>query len=209
MAIVDGSGTASGSTTLGEYNPEFSPEFNLPEAFMILAGRGTAAGVASGSGSSLMLLSGTGTVRTTTFLHGFPVVECVPLPVNAIVSPTKTFSYMQPLERGDLPIFISLPVGPVSPYRISYTLFEIRPDNSLRQAGASGRAPVPGVVGEYYATGRAGDLGQPGRWMIRWEFQHTPSSPVQVKEMCFRVEDAVLAKSPSDVTVRVQKYGWN
>lgn len=156
-----------------------------------------------------MILSGTGEVYTATNLYGIPIVDCVPLPVNAIVSSHKTFAFMQFLERGDLPIYISLSSGPVSPYQITFTLFEVRSDHSLRQAGASGRVPAQGVVGEYYVTGRAGDLGQPGRWLIRWEYQHTETSPVQVKEMCFYVQDAVLADSPLDVIIRAQKYGWN
>lgn len=142
-------------------------------------------------------------------LVGYPVVDRVLPAINSIVGPTKCFRYLDHFQRGDLPIFISTCAGPVTPVRVSFTLFQLRPDGSRIQAGPACRKPVSGVVGEFYATGRAGESGQPGQWIIRWEFQQTFQSAIQVKEMCFQVLDAVAARDPRDVTQRCRKFGWN
>jgi hypothetical protein len=120
---------------------------------------------------------------------------------------TTAFTYLQPLSRGDLALYLSDEAGPVAPTSVSYTLFFVRPDFSLLEVGASRRVPVSGAVGEYYVTGRAGELGQPGRWLVRWEYQLSPHAPAQVKDKCFYVQDAV--QSPLDTTVRSVKYGWD
>lgn len=104
-------------------------------------------------------------------------------------------------------IYLSTSDGPVDPVGISYTLFQVRSDQSLVQVGSS-HTPTHGGVGEYYVTGRAGELGQPGNWLIRWEYQYTAMSLPETKEDTFVVQDAVLAKLP-DSSVRIQKYGWN
>lgn len=142
-------------------------------------------------------------------LTGNPVVDRVLPAINAIVGPSKCFRYLQHLQRGDLPIYISNHAGPVSPVRVAFTVFQVRPDGSRKQVGPSCRQPVQGVVGEFYATGRAGESGQPGEWIIRWEYQRTFQSAIQVKEMCFSVLDAVAARDPRDMTPRCRKYGWN
>lgn len=188
-------GSAQGTTTLtGECNP---------------LGAGLAQGTATVTGAGGVLVFAAGQALGASFVQGQAEVYRIFPAVNAIVSPPKTFRYMQPFQRGDLPIFIATYQGPVSPYRVTYTLFFIRPDSSTVQVGPSGRVPAQGVDGEYYATGRAGEGSQPGRWLIRWEFQQFFHSPVQVKEMCFLVQDAVLSQDPLDTTVRVMKYGWN
>lgn len=160
-------------------------------------------------GTSKMVFSAPLPMVGKTVLTGVAVVDKVPLPVNAIVAPPKSFRYLQLLQRGDLPIYISNHAGPVSPVRVVYTMYQVRPDGTKFQVGPKHRTPAKGVVGEYYATGRAGESGQPGNWLIRWEFQRTFQSAIQIKEMCFRVLDAVLANDPMDVTPRVVKYGWN
>lgn len=160
-------------------------------------------------GTSGMVFSAPLPIYGKSTMVGEPVVDRVPLPVNAIVAPPKCFRYMANFQRGDLPIFICDRAGPVSPVRVYYTLFQRRPNGTVFQVGPSRRTPAQGVVGEYYATGRAGESGQPGQWMIRWEFQRNFQSVTQIKEMDFQVLDAVLANNPRDVTPRVKKYGWN
>jgi hypothetical protein len=115
---------------------------------------------------------------------------------------------MEFFQRGDLAIYIRDAAGPVSPVRVVYTLYQKRPNGTRFQVGPS-RLPVKGDVGEYYATGRAGELGQPGDWVIVWEYQESPQFKAQTKEMTFRVLDAVMANDPMDATVRCRKYGWN
>jgi hypothetical protein len=129
--------------------------------------------------------------------------------VRAVVAPPKTFRYLQVLQRGDLPIYICSRNGPVSPYAVSYTLYQQRPDGTKFQVGPAGRTPAEGEVGEYYVTGRAGESGQPGCWTVVWTWQRSFDGATETKNMEFRVEDAVLAADPRDVTVRVRKYGWN
>lgn len=184
---------------------------------------GTTGGVATVTGSGLRIVVAQGRIAGTSLmvfsyplpifgqgtLTGMPVVDHVPPPISAIVGPPKCFRYLQHFQRGDLPIYISNHAGPVSPVRVVYTLFQVRPDGSRRQVGPAHRKPVQGVVGEFYATGRAGESGQPGVWVIVWEFQRTFQSAIQCKEMCFQVLDAVLATDPRDVTPRCRKYGWN
>lgn len=129
--------------------------------------------------------------------------------IRAVVAPPKTFRYMQVLQRGDLPVYLCDKRGPVSPHGVSFTLYQRRPDGSQFQVGPMARAPAEGEVGEYYVTGRAGESGQPGCWLVRWEWQRSFDGATQTKDMEFRVEDAVLAADPRDTTVRYRKYGWN
>lgn len=121
----------------------------------------------------------------------------------------KTFRFLQVFQRGDLPIYIYDENGPVVPERINYTLYFVYPTGALRLVGPAQRTPVSGELGEFYATGRAGESSQPGCWLIRWEFQRTLLDAVQTKEMNFRVFDAVLAADPHDTLTRCRKYGWN
>lgn len=124
-------------------------------------------------------------------------------------SQLKVFSFLQPLQRGDLSVFIWDHAGPVEPERITYSLFFCRPDGSSKRVGPEGRIPVTDVQGEYHAVGCAGELDQAGCWAIRWDFQRTSQSSIQTVSQCFRVLDAVLAADPRDTTVRVLKRGWS
>lgn len=128
---------------------------------------------------------------------------------SALCPEPKTFRYLHNFQRGDLPIYVFDSAGPVVPARVVFTLFFVRPDGSLKRVGPEFRTPVPGMAGEFYATGRAGESDQPGCWLIRWEFQRALCEVVRTKDMSFRVLDAVVANDPTDVTVRCRKFGWN
>ena len=96
------------------------------------------------------------------------------------------FRFGHVFQRGDLPLYITdLSNNPMSPYSVKYTMFYY-PKNSQCsvRVGAEGRTPVTTGVGEYYATGVAGQCGQPGEWYVEWLIQESFDSPV-VKE-CFR-----------------------
>lgn len=160
-------------------------------------------------GTSRLLWSAPRPIHGKTILSAFVVVETIAPAIKAIVAPPKCFRYLQLLQRGDLPIYISDRAGPVSPFRVTFTMFQVRPNGTKFQVGPAHRTPAAGVVGEYYVTGHAGEQGQPGDWIVRWEYQRSFDGAFQTKEMEFRVLDAVLANDPRDVTVRVQKYGWN
>jgi hypothetical protein len=61
-------------------------------------------------------------------------------------------------------------------------------------------------VGEYYVVGQAGEQGQPGQWLIRWEIQKTYSSPFQIVEQRYQVLDAAPVEGFQPP--RVTKQGW-
>jgi hypothetical protein len=140
---------------------------------------------------------------------GFPIVESRAPAVWAVVCSPKQFRYRQLLQRGDLPIFICDRAGPVSPVWVRYTMYHILRCGARRRIGPARRVPVSGKVGEFYVSGRAGDLGQPGSWLVLWEWRYGHTSATQSKEMQFEVLDAVLADCPRDTTVRHRKYGWS
>ncbi len=142
-------------------------------------------------------------------LVGEPVVDHPLSAVRAIVAEPKGFRYLQLLQRGDLPIYICNGTGPVSPVWIGFTMYQVLPCGARKRVGPFQRTPVKGLVGEYYATGRAGESGQPGNWVIVWEWKHYFNGATQSKEMNFQVLDAVAAADPQDITVRCRKYGWN
>lgn len=170
---------------------------------------GIAEGTSLASGAANVTLQASGVAPGASAAYGLSEIACVPAPVNARVSTPKTFRYLEPVDQS-LAIYYFTASGPVAPVQVVYTLFEIRPDGSLKQVGSPRRTPAQGgLVGEYYATGRAGECGQPGRWLIRWEAQLSFSAVPLVKEQCFRVQDAALAKDPADTTIRLVKYGWS
>lgn len=185
-------------------------------------GDGSAAisGTSSFSAAAVRIVPSSATIGGTSFftystpLHMLgssfmSVAVQVDTPIKAITMGPKTFSWMQLLQRGDLAIFICDAQSGVSPYAIKYRMLYARPDGTFKPVGPQNRTPAAGQVGEFYATGRAGELGQPGNWVIEWTFQRTYQAEHQVVEMPFQVYDAVLAADPLDITDRKQKYGWN
>ncbi len=189
---TDGAGTAAGAATV------------TGDALRIISVRGRVAGT-----SSFKWVGAPLPIHGTSFLVGNPVVDRHLPAIRAIVSPSKSFRYLQGFRRGDLPVYICDRSGPVSPVWIRFTLYRVLVDGSRWRKGPAQRAPAQGQVGEYYATGRAGESGQPGDWVIVWEFRRNLQSATQSKEMEFQVLDAALAADPRDVTVRCRKYGWN
>ena len=160
-------------------------------------------------GSSLFLYSIPFVIAGTSFFSVAPQVDHQLLPVKAITMGPKTFRWLQPLQRGDLSVFICDGRSPVIPARIFYRLAQVRIDGTKKYVGPQERSPVPGVVGEFYASGRAGESGQPGLWVIEWVYQRTYQSDLQVTEMQFQVLDAVAINDPRELLVRKTKYGWS
>jgi hypothetical protein len=140
---------------------------------------------------------------------GAPVVDRHLPAVRAIVAPSKGFRYLQLLQRGDLPIYLCNNAGPVSPVWVGFTMYQVLPCGARKRIGPAQRTPAKGLVGEFYATGRAGESGQPGNWVIVWEWRHYFEGAVQSEEMEFQVLDAVAAADSRDITIRCRKYGWN
>lgn len=145
---------------------------------------------------------------TSTF-SVLPVVERQLPPIRAITMGPKTFRWLQPLQRGDLSVFLTDRRTPVAPWRITYRLAQLRLNGTRKYVGPQHRVPVAGDLGEFYVTGRAGETGQPGLWVIEWLFQQTCASAVQTAEMPFQVLDAVLVNDPRDLLDRKIKFGWS
>lgn len=97
-------------------------------------------------------------------------------------------------QRGDLPLLVKDNTGnPYSPYSVTYALYYKPKDaQCLTRVGPSGRVPVKADLGEYYATGYAGECGQPGQWYIRWTLQEQFEGPLTEEEFGF------VVFSPSD-----------
>lgn len=249
MALVDGSGTAAGTSTssggastlfyvgslvLGDaslssiagtlqLSTGIAEGTSLLEWDYFVNGAGQADGLSTLAGGGLRIVTCGGIIHGTSLLswagapmpiwgHGImvgePVVDHHLPAINAVTCPPATFRYLQWLQRGDLPLYLCNMAGPVSPTWVRFTLHQVLPCGARRQVGPGRRMPVQGEVGEYYAVGRAGESGQPGDWVIVWEWRLNFQSATQSTEMSFRVLDAVLAADSRDVTTRCRKYGW-
>lgn len=99
-------------------------------------------------------------------------------------------------QRGDLPIYIVDGAGsPFSPYSIKYTLlYHPKPRehhgphcSHLIKVFPCHRMPVQADIGEYYATGYAGEGGQSGQWYVEWVFQEYFEGPLQEDRFGFEV----------------------
>jgi hypothetical protein len=113
----------------------------------------------------------------------------------------------QDIQRGMLGIWLRDYYNcPISPFKVSYTLFMVTPSGQLTQVGPCNRTPAKGDIGEFYVTGVAGDLGQPGLWSIRWTYQVSFNGPCYYESMQFNVFDAWLARVPDPN--RICKKGW-
>jgi len=97
-------------------------------------------------------------------------------------------------QRGDLPIYIvDGSDSPFSPYSIKYTLVY----HQNLKVYPCYRVPVQADVGEYYATGYAGEGGQPGQWYIEWTIQEYFQGPLQEDKFGFEVFSPAEYSSPS------------
>ena len=94
----------------------------------------------------------------------------------------------------------------ISPYQVTYALYQVVPGNQLVLIGPVARTPASGTVGEYYATGVVGAGGQPGRWVVKWRYQVSYGGPTYEEAMEFDVQDAVMAGVPDPT--RICKIGW-
>lgn len=148
-------------------------------------------------------------IQGTSSLSILPVVDRHLRPLRAITLGPKTFRWLQPLQRGDLPVLVCDRHSPLVPYRVTYSLAQLRANGSRQYVGPRGRVPAAGDTGEFYATGRAGEGGQAGQWVIEWTFQRTRDTRPEAAEMCFQVLDAVAACDPRDVLPRKTKFGWS
>jgi hypothetical protein len=151
--------------------------------------------------SELEALAGMG------LLSGYLDLVHVPRPVRCHQK-YREFRLGHVFGRGDLSFLLRLDGAPSSLYRVTYSLFQVHPGGSQQLVGSPERYPVMATVGEYYATFRSDDVGQPGDWLIRWRYQLSPSTQPLVEDYRFSILDAVLAKDPNDGTPRKTRRGW-
>jgi hypothetical protein len=180
---------------------------------------GEASGTADGSarvavkayarGSSRFLYNTPFIIQGTSSFWIAPVVDRHLPPLKAITLGPKAFRWLQLLQRGDLPVLVCDRHLPIVPYRVTYNLAQLRPDGSRQYVGPRNRVPAAGDAGEFYATGRAGESGQAGQWLIEWTFQRAPDALPEVAEMRFQVVDAVAAGDPRERLPRKIKFGWS
>lgn len=98
------------------------------------------------------------------------------------------FRFGQVFQRGDLPIFITdESTNPVSPYKITYTLYYVPPTGCAYPSGVKDRIPVQADVGEYYVSGVVGQCGQPGNWYVEWKYQASSDGVWISDKMGFKV----------------------
>lgn len=168
-----------------------------------VAAKGTFLGSSRFFHNTALVIQGSSSLSVT------PVVDHHLPPLRAITLGPKTFRWHQPLQRGDLPVFVCDRHTPLVPFRVTFSLVQLRKDGSRRYVGPRGRVPVGGDTGEFYATGRAGESGQAGQWLIEWVIQRTATSVPEVTEMRFQVLDATAVGDPRDRLVRKTKFGWS
>lgn len=222
---AQGSSSGSGSCRINFILGGFAQGTSFADDGLVTDASGDAQGSSSAVvASTVVEMTATGHVFGSSFakyiqplpalgsssLAAHAVVERPKPPINAAVAPPKTFKWLQLLQRGDLPLYLcDGQGGRVGATYVRYRLIRVRPDGSRQNVGPQEKTPVQGMVGEYYATGLAGETGQPGRWIIQWTYQVSPDDPLSTVEMPFLVTDAVSAPNPRSVLDRKVKFGWN
>lgn len=192
-SIEDLSGNSTGSTALSPTNAQLT--LNLS---------GTMVGSTSLAYSEPLPMVG-----VTTLSAYLEVTSGPPQPF--CICPTgKEFRWGHVFTRFDLPLYLKDLTCTLreSPFEVKYAMYHLV-DESYVQAGPPCRIPVTQGVGEFYATGTAGEFGQPGDWQIVWSVRVSFNSPVLTKTYSFRVVDAISSPITGDPTPRHTKYGWD
>ncbi len=199
---------------------------NLSDGLLI-ALAGVLAGAGSISGNASQILSarplpmvGSGGMHDSIplpmvgvgFLKGFFEVQQLPRPFCP-PQRLKTFRYGYTLTLGDLELQVCDASGnPFAPVVVLYAFYQIVAGGQRMLVGPPNRRPAPdmsqGKVGRYYATGTAGELGQPGQWVVVWRFQRSWWTPTETLEEPFKVVDEVTSGDPGALFGRCIKYGW-
>jgi hypothetical protein len=145
-------------------------------------------------------------------LSGFLQVIRVPRPYCP-PRRVKVFRWGYILTRGDLELHVCDTSGnPFGPVVVLYAFYQIVHGGQRMLVGPPNRRPAPdqseGKPGRFYATGTAGELGQPGEWVVVWRYQRSWWTPTVTFEEHFRVVDEVASCDPWSRQGRHCKYGW-
>jgi hypothetical protein len=224
QATVSGTSTVSGAIELIIGFSGVASGSGGPSDGLTVDAVGTASGTSTVSAGTLVqiyslvgIVSGQGTVALSVpepavgvaIVSGFMEVLCIPPPICETPQVQKYFRWGHQFVPGDLTIQVTGQMGnPLGPVCIRYTLYQVERGCAPIQRGPSGRHPGNAGVGSYYATGFAGECGQPGLWLIRWSYQKTFGDSFQERDCYFYVVDSVLCPVPGDTLPRNCKYGW-
>jgi hypothetical protein len=188
-------------------------------------------GVLSGAGAI------SGTISQIYAAHPLPLVgsgglhDSIPLPLNGFGTLSgfaelvqvprpfcpprhdKVFRFGYILTRGDLELRVCDAAGNTfAPVVVLYAFYQIVAGGQRMLVGPPNRRPATdtsgGKVGRYYATGTAGELGQPGEYVIVWRYQRSWWTPTMTFEEHFKVVDEVTSGDPGALNGRCCKYGW-
>ena len=167
------------------------------------------AGITQGSG--FPYLSVPNPLHGAAIVSAFMEVIHVPPPLcPELLKPVTTFRWQQTLTKGDLCVQITdAACNPLGPVCIDYTMYRLVQGCALHQVGCAHRVPANCGVGAYYATGCAGEGGQPGTWVIRWRYKRNFGDSFIEKDFCYEVLDSVSGPIPGDTLDRNCKYGWD
>jgi hypothetical protein len=164
--------------------------------------------VGSGSlGDSIPLpMNGVGILAGFAELIRIPRPCCPPRRV-------KEFRWGYILTRGDLELHVCDDSGnPFGPVVVLYAFYQIVPGGQRMLVGPPNRRPAvdqsSGKPGRFYATGTAGELGQPGEWVVQWRYQRSWWTPTVKFEEHFKVVDEVLSRDPFSRYGMCCKFGW-
>lgn len=149
---------------------------------------------------------GTVTIRAYVEVLKVPRAYCPPRRV-------KVFRWGYILTRGDLELVVCDSSGnPFAPVVVLFAFYQIVHGGQRMLVGPPNRRPAvdgsEGKPGRYYATGTAGELGQPGEWVVVWRYQRSWWTPTVTFEEHFKVLDEVNSCDPWRMQGRHCKYGW-
>jgi len=147
-------------------------------------------------------------------LSGFYELQRLPRPICPCPPRrVKIFRWGQTLARGDLEFRVCDDSGnPFAPVVVLYAFYQIVAGGQRMLVGPPNRRPAvdnrDGLVGRYYATGTAGELGQPGEWVCVWRYQRSWWTETKFVEEPFKVHDEVTSGLPGSLSGRCRKFGW-
>jgi hypothetical protein len=145
----------------------------------------------------------------TAIVSGVLEITHIGYPICQTPLVKKSFRWGHSFAPGDLEVQVVGPGNnPVGPVCMQFTMFQVQQGCALMQKGLT-RRPGKTGVGKFYATGTAGECGQPGLWVIRWSHQITTGGPTVEKDCYFYVLDSTVCSIPGDTLNRGCKYGWD
>lgn len=194
---LGGSSAASAGHLYELRDPLLGSSIAITDAVLVRETHGFAAGDGSLAAATPGALVGIGQLWGTVQVNRRPhtVAESRKQPC---------FRWGHQFRAGDLVFHLAAP-----PVCIGYALYRIERGCVPKQMGPAQRTPGSNGSGVYYATGTAGECGQPGLWMIRWCYREAFDAPPVSVDCYFWVMDAVLCAVEARGTLPIMwQRGW-